>query len=120
MLAYTVIFGLFSIFFVQNDYSQYPLAYTAVCALMYAVIFAGNLLYSLGYATRPIQSLWKFVFPLVMLHFVGTGIVDARFGRHAHSATLVSSIIVWAIGLVLFFPAFRAHFLLGYSRDQRV
>ncbi|MEY2527394.1 MAG: hypothetical protein QOE73_2165, partial [Verrucomicrobiota bacterium] len=116
MLAYTIVFGLLSILFVHDDFAQYAIAYTVVCGLMYAVIFAGNLLYSLGLATPSIRVIWKFIFPLVILHFLGTGIIDARFGKHAHESSLVFSSVLWVIGFALFFPTFRAHFWLGYGR----
>lgn len=116
MLAYTIVFGLLSILFVHDDFAQYPIAYTVVCGLVYAVIFAGNLLYSLDRVTPPIRGMWKFVFPLVILYFVGTGIIDARFGKHAHESSLVFSTVLWVVGFALLFPTFRAHFLLGYGR----
>jgi hypothetical protein len=121
MLVYTILFGLLSVFFVQNDLNnRYPVACTALSTLIYVVIFAGNVLYSFGRATPLLRTVWKFVFPIVVLQFVLSGIVDLRFGKHAHDFTATVAVLSWIAGVALFFPSFRANFLLGYGDVDRV
>jgi tetratricopeptide (TPR) repeat protein len=121
MLGYTIFFAVLSGLFVRDDLSnRYPVAYTAWSAFIYAVIFAGNALYSLGRVTPLIRAAWKFVFPIVILQFAVSGIVDSRFGKHAHDFTTTVAVLSWIAGFALFFPTFRAHFLLGYGNIDRV
>ena len=115
MLAYTIVFGLLSILFGRDDFEQYPMAYAALCGLLSFLIFIGNLVYSLNYVTPVIRTIWKFVFPLVVLHFIVTGVVDVRFGKNAPHNVSVLAIVAGVIAFALFLPTFRAHFLLGYG-----
>jgi hypothetical protein len=118
MLTYTIIFSLLSVSFVYNDFGQYAMAFTAFQGVVYFVIFTGNLLFSMSYISPFIRALWKFVFPLVVLDFIGTGIIDICYGKHAHHSTPALIVTACVIDFVLFFPTFRAHFLLGYGHDE--
>ena len=119
MLAYTVVFGLLSIAFVHDDFGQYPAAFTVFDGFGYIVILIGNLLFSLTIVTPLIKTLWKFVFPFVIAHFISTGIISSCYGKHAHDGHSMSlDVIVWVIGFALFFPTFRAQLLLGYGHDE--
>ena len=117
MLAYTIIFGLFSIGFVYNDFTnQYPLIITTWAAICYVVIFIGNLLYSLNRVPLSLRAPWKIVFPLLMLQFAFAGIYDSQYGKHAHDADAALSVVAWTIDLLLFLPTFCAHYKIGYRR----
>jgi hypothetical protein len=54
---------------------------------------------------------------VVVLDFIVGGVIDFNFGAHAHTMTLLGDVLTWIIGFALFFPSFRAHYLLGYKRQ---
>ena len=117
-LVYTIIFGLLSVLFVYGDFArQYPMFISAWAAICYLTIFVGNLLYSLNRVPSPFRTTWKFVFPVLLLHFVFSGIYDSQHGKDASNTSAALSIVVWAIALLLFFPTFWVHYKIGYGRE---
>ena len=118
MLAYTVIFGLLSIHFVYNDFTnEYSLIIPAWASICYIVMFAGNLLYSLNRVPSFFRIPWKIVFPILVLQFLFSFYYDSQHGKHAQRASATSYAIVSVIGVLLFLPTFRAHFLIGYGKQ---
>ena len=117
MLAYTFVFGLLSVSFSRNDFANhYPFIITAWGCVSYIVIFVGNLLYSLRRVPSSFRAPWKVVFPILVAQFVFSGIYDSQHGKHPEDVTG----IVWIIGLLLFLPTFRAHYLIGYGKRPSV
>jgi hypothetical protein len=117
MLVYTVIFGIISVGFIFSDFTDhYSTAYITWNALCYVVILVGNLLYSLDYITKTIRKTWKLIFPILVFEFILTDVVDFLYGSHAHKVDLPTGCFVWVIGLILFLPTFKAHFMIGYGK----
>ena len=113
MLAYTFVFGLLSILFCRIDFANhYPFFVTAWGCVCYLVMFFGNLLYGLERVPSSFRAPWRVVFPILVAQFVFSGIYDSLHGKHAEDV----SAIVWIIGLLLFLPTFRAHYLIGYGK----
>lgn len=125
MLAYTIGLGLFAVlvhFYGHHDSTtRYPLAYriweTFVTTIL---LFAGNLLYSFGYVTPLLRKIWKFVFPILVLQFVISGILQFYFPDPSQPAKPVVAVLATITMIALFFPTLRAHFLLGYGDIARV
>ena len=123
MLAYTILLGLAALlshFYGNKDSTiQYPLAYKIWEEFISVVLlFAGNLFYSFGYITPLLRKAWKFVFPILILHFVVSGIL--HFANNTRPVGPAIAVLTSIAMLVLFFPTFRAHFLLGYGDVARV
>jgi hypothetical protein len=117
MLAYTFGFGLLSVLSCGDDLANhYPFIITAWGCVCHLVIFVGNLLYSLQRVPASFRGPWKIVLPILAAQFVFSGIYDSQHGRHPEDVTGV----VWIIGLLLFLPTFRAHYLIGYGKRPGV
>jgi len=93
------------------------LAYIIWSGVAYIAVFAGNLIYSINHATPMIRKIWKIIFPVVVLDFVVGGVMDSNFGNSANTMHPLIDVLVWFIGFALFFPSFRAHYLLGYKKQ---
>ncbi len=117
MLAYTFVFGLLSVLFCLIDFANhYPFIITAWGCVSYLVMLIGNLLYSLGRVPSSFRAPWRVVFPMLVAQFVFSGVYDSHHGRHAEDVTA----IVWIIGVLLFLPTFRAHYLIGYGKRPSI
>jgi hypothetical protein len=117
MLAYTVFFAIMSVIGVLDDVydSHYYAIYCVAGALFFVAIFAGNLLYSLNFTTPRIRTIWKFIFPLVVLYFLVSGLVDQFIGSGG-PAPLIKDCIIWLIVFALYLPSFWAHYKIGYGK----
>jgi hypothetical protein len=123
MLAYTVVFAFLSIRWVHSDVElQYPIIITAWAAFYYIVIFVGNLLYSLNRVPSVFRRPWKIVFPLLIAQFVFAAVYDMQHDETLSSDPVALLVAAWIIGLLLIFPSFRAHYLIGFGReaDRRI
>ena len=117
-LIYTIIFGLLSVSFVYNDFSnQYPVLLSTWAAICYAMIFVGNLLYSLRRVPLSFRTPWKIVFPVLVLQFAFSGIYDSQHGKHAHNVGAGLLIAAWIISLLCFLPTFWVHFRIGFGEQ---
>jgi hypothetical protein len=117
MLIYTIIFTLLSVSFIRSDITnQYPFIVTTWACICYIVMFVGSLLYSLNRVPSSFRTPWKFVFPILVLQFVFAFIYDLLNGRHPHGVSISREVVFFIIGIVLFFPTFRAHCLIGYGK----
>ena len=118
MLVYTIFFGLLSIGFVRDNFeNRYHVAYVVWTAVFYGLILTGNLIYSLDCINPTIRKIWKLVFPVIILQFVSSDIVDILYGSHAHKTSLALACIVGMIDFALFFPTFLAHYKIGYGKE---
>jgi tetratricopeptide (TPR) repeat protein len=124
MLTYTIVLGLgillMELFYHNPVPNRDPLVYTVWSDSALVVLFAGNLLYSFGRVTKRLRTIWKFVGPIVILQFIVSGVVDVHLHKHASPLTPAVAVASWITMLLLFFPSFRANFLLGYANLDRV
>jgi hypothetical protein len=121
MLAYTVGFGLLSVEFVRDDLeNHYNLIYIIEGAVCYSLIFIGNLIYAFNFANSKIRMIWKFLFPIIILDFIGGGIIDSIYGKSAKDDGAVFSLFVWIVSILLFFPTFKAAYMIGYGKEAIV
>jgi tetratricopeptide (TPR) repeat protein len=123
MLVYTISIGLFGIlatvFGHHKHEHHYPIAYEVGSALAVILMFAGNFLYAFAYVTPLLRKFWKFAFPLILVSFVATGVLSF-FEKGDHPVELIARVLGWITMVGLFFPSFRANFLLGYGDVDRV
>ena len=114
MLTYTIVLGLgillMELFYHNPVPNRDPLVYTVWSDSALVVMFAGNFLYSFGRVTSRLRTIWKFVGPIVVLQFIVS----------ASPLTPAVAVASWITMLLLFFPSFRANFLLGYANLDRV
>jgi hypothetical protein len=119
MLVYTIIFGLL---FVSGAYDQLKsgdsFAYVAWGCVMDVVILAGNIFYSFSYSPPIIQTAWKIVFPIVVLDFLATQIVALFYGKETQHASITLLIFALALIYVISIPTFKAHYSLGYGKQD--
>jgi hypothetical protein len=104
MLVYTIVFGLLSIAFVNNNfengYSPYFVYWSGV---FYVLVFLGNFIYSIGLLSLKIQTTWKFIFPIIIVEFILSFIIDIVYGPHAHRAGVVKESMALVLGVAIFF-----------------
>jgi hypothetical protein len=120
MLAYTIIFGLLSVRFIFTEFqNEYHLVYIILEIICCGLILGGNLIYSFDFANPTIRKIWKYVFPIVVLEFVSSGIVDSIYGKYGQKADakLLSAIVVWVIYFAFYFPTFYAHYKISYGKE---
>jgi tetratricopeptide (TPR) repeat protein len=123
MLVYTISIGLLGILAAVYGHHKhehrYPIAYEIGSALGVILMFAGNFLFAFGYLTPLVRKIWKFAFPLVLASFVTTGVLSF-FEKEDPPVGFVVRLVAWITMVALFFPSFRASFLLGYGNVDRV
>ena len=124
MLTYTIclmVVGVLLQFYGHDGSSRRdPLVYKIFEAVVTILLFAGNLLYAFAYVTPLVRTAWKFVFPLVVLVFVVGGYRGLDFSNSAHPLQPTPAVLGCIAMLALFFPSFRANFLIGYADVARV
>lgn len=119
MFVYSVVFFLLSILFISNDISNnYWWYFTTWMIIIYFFINLGNFLYSFNYRPRKIKEIWKVIFPLIVISFVISIIIDEKFGKNSSKD---DSLIVYIITAILFIaflsPVLIANFKLAYRKD---
>ena len=122
MFIYSVIFLLLSILFVSNDISNnYWWYFIAWMIINYIIINLGNFLYSLNLRSRTIQTVWKVVFPLTIISFILSIIIDQKHGKNSSPDDGILVYIVTVIlVLAILSPAFIANFRMAYKKDWTV
>jgi hypothetical protein len=120
MLAYTIFFACLP--GTRHDFSNWSLTiFTVWDWICDFLMSAGNLLYSLDRVPSAIRRPWKIVFPVLVLEFFANGIYYSLYGKHAHDGHSASlDVIVWVGGILLYFPTFRAHYLIAYGKKADV
>ena len=123
MLAYTIAVGLMAVLGMVAGHNRpkhhYPIVYEIFSALGVILMFAGNFLYSFSYVTALLRKIWKFAFPLILGSFVASGVLS-YIEKEDHPVGLGAHIFASIVMVALFFPSFRANFLLGYGDVDRV
>src|SRR5262245_31808526 len=118
MLIYTVGIALSFVFAAIGGAHKTPRPRPLVCEVLgnLAVIlmFVGNLFYIFAYVRPRLQQLWKFVFPLIIGTFIAAGIF-AYLDKSGRNYGVGALVFVWIVMIALFFPSFRANFLLGFG-----
>lgn len=118
MLAYTIVFGLLSVSFVHNNVeNRYHIIYIIWSAIFYILVFAGNLIYSIGLLNLKIRKIWKLIFPIIILEFIFSDIVDFLYGTHVRNADESMKTIAVILDFALFFPTFWAHYKISYGKE---
>jgi hypothetical protein len=113
-LGYAVIFLLLSIRFVVSNFeSSYPIWYIILSSICYLLTNIGNFSYALSIAVESLRRPWRFVAICIVLNFIASGIIDQRFGEYAGRTNFLTDVLIWGVGIALFYPAFRANFLLA-------
>ncbi len=120
MLVYSILFIPLSILFVVNDISNnYYWIYIFWMIISYTLMNIGNFLYTFNYNLNSIRKLWKIVFPLILITFFASMVVDNKFGKNSSpDDSLILNIITFIIGLLLFFPTFLANFMLALEKKK--
>jgi len=117
MFSYAVIFLALSVSFVANNIeNHYHVLYVAWSVLAYVLANAGNAFYLFEYPNNKMKNIWRIVAPIVVLDFIAAGIIDMTFIMKSQEVPLAANIFIWIIGLVIFFPTFRANFIFGYKK----
>jgi hypothetical protein len=117
MFLYLLFFLFLAVMSIRSDIrSGYHVALVGWACIHYAVLTAGIILYSLRIQTEAIKSFWKYAFPLLVIYFFASLYFDSLWGenRNVNIGGVWGEIAVLVIGVLLFFPAFRASFFLAY------
>jgi|WetSurMetagenome_2_1015567.scaffolds.fasta_scaffold00598_9 hypothetical protein len=119
MFAYSVVFLVFSILFISNDISNnYWWYFTTWMIIIYICVNLGNFLYSMNRRPRTVQSVWKVIFPLIIISFILSIIIDEKYGKNSSTDdSLLVYIITAMIFTAVLLPAFIANFKLAYNKD---
>jgi hypothetical protein len=121
MLVYTIAFGLLSIAFVYDDVeNKYNVIYVLEGIFIFLLVFIGNLIYSLDFITQKIRMIWKFAFPIIILDFVVSDIIDDIYGKHAQNKSVELMSLATLLNIALFLPTFWAHYKIGYGKKAEM
>jgi hypothetical protein len=118
MIVYLLFFLGLSVMSIRSDiHNGYHTFFVAWAFFHYAVLTVGIILYSLRIQTATVRSFWKSVFPLLVLYFFVSIYIDSQWGenRNVNIGGIWGDIAVLLIGLLIFYPAFRASYFLAYS-----
>jgi len=117
MLTYSIIFLFFTVIFVvDNIKSAYHILYIIWSIIIYLLANSGNVLYSFSYSSDITRKYWRLIAPIIVIDFVSAGMIDYYFSQGAGKVSPIQNIIIWSIGFAVFFPTFRANFILGYKK----
>ena len=123
MLIYTVALVLLSVVATVSRRNEakphHSVAFQILEVLGVVIMFTGNLLYTFCYVRPFIQKIFKIGFPVVIASVIAAE-VSVYFEKHDHAVSLGPYIFSWIAMTALFFPSFRASFLLGYGDVNRV
>ena len=123
MLIYTlaiVLLAAFATISRRNEAKpQHSIAFQTLEVVGVVLMFTGNLLYTFCYVRPFVRTIFKVGFPLVIASVIAAE-VSAYFEKHDHAVSLGAHIFGWIAMTALFFPSFRASFLLGYGNVDRV
>ena len=118
MFVYLVFFIGLTFFSVKNDAeNHYPIIYIFLGSFAYMVFNAGIVLFALGVRHEVIKRTWRYLFPYLIAYFVTSFVIDSIFGMYAdlRPQGILLDIAVFILGIIIFFPAFRASFVLAYK-----
>jgi hypothetical protein len=102
MAAYTIGFAALCVLFIRDDLQlHYPLAWVFVGVLVWLLVLAGNVIYTLHCATTRIARIWRTVFPLTLLYLVSSCVIDEIRDPSDGPATII---ITAAFALALLWP----------------
>lgn len=119
MLAYTIASGLLWVLGSVDDFNEHSPAFILWSAVNDFILFMGNLLFSLRRVPAWLGTIWKVMFPLLILNYILIGIYVSQHEsvfRNAHSFVLI---FTWLIVLVLIAPTFWAHYIIAYGKRPR-
>jgi Tfp pilus assembly major pilin PilA len=112
-LLYAVVFALFSLFDVMNDFRRnHHWSLITLEVLAYSLMNFGNFVYALRLPFSKKPRVWKVLAPCFVLYFVFAGIVSEASSEHANEG-LGSDILVWLLGFLFFLPTFTANLKLA-------
>ena len=117
MLAYLVFFMCLTFISVKNDVeNEYPFYYVFLGSFSYMVFNAGILIYAINVRHEAIRGAWKYIFPYLIVYFVVSYVIDCVFGIYAdlRPIGILLDVVIFIFATILFFPAFRASFILAY------
>jgi hypothetical protein len=118
MLAYTVGFGVFSVGCIYNDVdNHYNPIFIIEDTVCFALIFIGNLIYTFNLINSKIRTIWKFIFPIVILNFIIGLVIDSTFGKDSQVGGIALSVFAWVVAFILFLPTIRAQYTIGYGKE---
>jgi tetratricopeptide (TPR) repeat protein len=124
MLGYTIILVSFvvlvSLYGRHRPSHHHPIYYEVISSLSIILMFVGNFLYSFGYVTPLLRRVWQFVFPVVVLSCVVGLFISLYIDKDDHPISPAAKGVALIITGALFFPSFRANFLLGYGSVDHV
>jgi tetratricopeptide (TPR) repeat protein len=124
MLGYTIILVSFvvlvSLYGRHRPSHHHPIYYEVISSLSIILMFVGNFLYSFGYVTPLLRRVWQFVFPMIVLSCAVGLIVSLYINKSDHPVSPTAKTVALIITVALFFPSFRANFLLGYAGVDQV
>jgi hypothetical protein len=119
MLAYAV--GMLALFIIVEITAPHrpsvrPFLLRQLSTCSGILLFVGNFLYAFTYSPRGVRTAWKFVFPLTAIDFILE--LFYNWMDPSQDPTIATAMRTFATitMIVLFFPTFRAGFLLGYGR----
>lgn len=114
----SIIFLLLSILSVRSNFhNRYHIVFCIWSVIIYAIANIGNLFYSFSFYNTTVNKYWKIVLLFFIFHFVLAGIVDHMFGESLKEQTLTGLFINYIIGMLIFYPAFRANYRLSFINN---
>jgi len=119
MFVYLVLFIGLTFVSVKNDAeNHYPIVYVFLGSFAYTIFNAGIVLYALDVRHEAIKRTWRYLFPYLIAYFVTSFVIDSLFGMHAdlRPRGILLDIVIFIFGIIIFFPAFRASFVLAYKQ----
>jgi tetratricopeptide (TPR) repeat protein len=123
MLVYTIAIGLIAILgaVIRRNEAKphHSIAFQILEGLGVVLMFSGNFLYAFCYVRPFIRRVFQVGFPLIIASVVAAE-VSVYFDKTDHPVSLGAHIFGWVAMTALFFPSFRASFLLGFGDVNRV
>ena len=118
MFIYLDFFLLLSFVSIKSDYeNNYNLFVLTYAWLHYLMLSFGIVLYASGIQTAAIKVISKYSFPFLIAYFVVSWYIDSQWGQHrdVDLGGVAGEIAIFLFGILMFFPAWRASYILGYK-----
>ncbi len=117
MIVYSFVFACFDVSAnIDNFEIGYHISIIVWCISFDTVINIGNFLYAFNYSHEVLPKIWRFVFPILILHIAVMGYLDSTVPQDVKHESTVFTIAAFVLYVFFLLPTLWANYKLGYGK----
>ena len=119
MIFYSFVFAYIMVLAnIDNIEIGYNILIIRWCIIFDTIVVTGNFVYAFNYTNGKIKKIWRFVFPILILHFSLMLYLDSTIPEDVQGETTLLIIISTFFAVLTFLPTFWAHYKLAYLSNS--